>query len=259
MPKFCANLDWLYLDLPLLERPAAAARDGFAGVEFLRPYLAPAAELARAVRAAKLGVPLINAPAGDWEKGERGLAALPGREAEFAASLDPAFEYARALGAPLVHIMAGLVPKDIPPEKAHGTYVANLRLAAARAAGAGLRLCIEPINPIDMPGYFLNRQDQAYDIVREIGAPHLGVQMDFYHCQMLEGGLARKFESGLPRIFHVQIAAVPGRNEPDSGEIAYPYLFELMDRLGYAGWVGCEYKPRGKTSEGLGWMARYRA
>jgi hydroxypyruvate isomerase len=259
MPRFCANLDWLYQDRPLLDRPEAAARDGFRGVEFLRPYLAPAADLARAVRAARLDVPLVNAPAGDWDKGDRGLAALPGREAEFAASLDPAFEYARALGAPLVHIMAGLVPRDVPHEQAHATYVANLRLAAGRAAAAGLRLCVEPINPIDMPGYFLSRQDQAHGVVRGIGAPNLGVQMDFYHCQMLEGGLARKFESGLPRIFHVQIAAVPGRNEPDSGEIAYPYLFDLMDRLGYAGWVGCEYKPRGVTSEGLGWMKPYRA
>ena len=258
MPRFCANLDWLYLDRPLLERPAAAARDRFAGVEFLRPYLAPAADLARATHDAKLHVPLINAPAGDWDKGERGLACLPGREAEFAASLELAFDYARRLGAPLVHVMAGLVPQDVVPETAHATYVANLRLACERATRAGLRLCIEPINAIDMPGYFLNRQDQAHDIVRGIGAAHLGVQMDFYHCQMSEGGIARKFESGLPRIFHVQIAAVPGRNEPDSGEIAYPFLFDLMDRLGYAGWVGCEYKPRGKTSEGLGWMARYR-
>jgi 2-dehydrotetronate isomerase len=259
MPRFCANLDWLYLDLPLLDRPNAAARDRFGGVECLRPYLAPAAELARAVRAAKLAVPLINAPAGDWDKGERGLASLPGREAEFAASLDLAFDYARQMGAPLVHVMAGLVPKDVKPETAHATYVANLRLAAAHAARANLRLCIEPINPIDMPGYFLNRQDQAHEIAGDIGAVNLGVQMDFYHCQMSEGGLARKFEGGLARIAHVQIAAVPGRNEPDSGEIAYPFLFELMDRLGYAGWVGCEYKPRGATSDGLGWMAPYTA
>ncbi|MFM7345198.1 MAG: TIM barrel protein, partial [Tagaea sp.] len=174
MPRFCANLDWLYQDRPLLDRPEAAARDGFRGVEFLRPYLAPAADLARAVRAARLDVPLVNAPAGDWDKGDRGLAALPGREAEFAASLDPAFEYARALGAPLVHIMAGLVPKDVPHEQAHATYVANLRLAAGRAAAVGLRLCVEPINPIDMPGYFLSRQDQAHGVVREIGAPNLG-------------------------------------------------------------------------------------
>lgn len=259
MPRFCANLDWLYQDTPLLERPGAAARDRFAGVEFLRPYLAPVADLARAVRDAKLAVPLLNAPAGDWDKGERGLAALPGREAEFAASLDLAFEYAHALSAPLVHVMAGLVPKDVAQDAANATYVANLRLAAERAARAKLRLAIEPINAVDMPGYFLNRQDQAHDIVRAAGAGHLGVQMDFYHCQMSEGGLARKFESGLARIFHVQIAAVPGRNEPDSGEIAYPFLFDLMDRLGYAGWVGCEYKPRGRTSDGLGWMARYRA
>jgi hydroxypyruvate isomerase len=258
MPKFCANLDWLYLDRPLLERPGAAARDGFRGVEFLRPYLAPMAELARAVREAKLAVPLVNAPAGDWDKGERGLAALPGREAEFAASLATAFDYARALGAPLVHVMAGLVPQDVPQDAARAVYAANLRAAAERAAAAGLRLAIEPIDPIDMPGYFLNRQDQAHEVVREIGAENLGVQMDFYHCQMSEGGLARKFESGLPRILHAQIAAVPGRNEPDSGEIAYPFLFDLMDRLGYAGWVGCEYKPRGATSDGLGWMAPWR-
>jgi hydroxypyruvate isomerase len=258
MPRFCANLDWLYLDRPLLERPAAAARDGFAGVEFLRPYAVPAEALATAVRTAGVATALVNAPAGDWEKGERGLAALPGREADFDASLDSAFAYARALGAPLVHVMAGIVPAGVARDAARAAYLANLRRAAARAAREGVRLTIEPINPFDMPGYFLSRQDEAHAIVGEIGPTTLGVQMDFYHCQMLEGGLARKFEDGAARVFHVQIAGVPGRNEPDTGEIAYPYLFDLMDRLGYRGWVGCEYKPRGATSDGLGWMRAWR-
>jgi len=161
------------------------------------------------------------------------------------------------LKAPLVHVMSGFVPAGVTHAKAHATYVANLKLAAKRAAEAGLRLAIEPINPIDMPGYFLNRQDQAHAIVAEVGAANLGVQMDFYHCQMAEGGLARRFEAGRANIVHIQIASVPGRNEPDDGEIAYPYLFDLIDRSGYAGWVGCEYKPRTTTRAGLGWIRNY--
>ena len=257
MPRFSANLDWLYTDLPLIDRIAAAAQDGFAGIELLRPYVLPAEKLAAAVRAAKLHVALVNGPAGDWDGGERGLAALPGREAEFAATLPVAFEYARALESPLVHIMSGYAPAGADIQRCHATYVANLKRAAKLDAAAGLRLAIEPINPIDMPGYFLNRQDQAHDIVREIGAPYLGVQMDFYHCQMVEGGLARRFEAGKANIVHIQIAGVPGRNEPDTCEIAYPFLFDLIDRSGYRGWIGCEYRPRTTTREGLGWIRKY--
>ncbi len=258
MPRFCANLDWLYTDLPLLDRIGAAAQDGFEGVEFLRPYVRPADELGAAVRAAKLQVALVNGPAGDWDGGARGLAALPGREAEFAATLPVAFEYACALNAPLVHIMSGCAPAGADIQRCHATYIANLKLAAKQAGAAGLRLAIEPINPIDMPGYFLNRQDQAHAIVAEVGAANLGVQMDFYHCQMVEGGLARRFESGKTNIVHIQIAGVPGRNEPDTGEIAYPFLFDLIDRSGYQGWIGCEYKPRTTTREGLAWIRKYR-
>ena len=162
-----------------------------------------------------------------------------------------------ALKAPLVHIMSGFVPAGVDIARCHATYVANLKLAAKQAADAGLRLAIEPINPIDMPGYFLNRQEQAHAIVAEVGAANLGVQMDFYHCQMVEGGLARRFEAGKANIVHIQIAGVPGRNEPDANEIAYPYLFDLIDRSGYAGWIGCEYKPRTTTREGLGWIKPY--
>ena len=193
-------------------------------------------------------------PPGDWAAGERGIASLPGREDEFRRSVATALEYARVLGNDRVHIMAGLIRPGEDRALHRATYVRNLEYAAKTAASAGITIVIEPINTRDIPGFFLNRQDEAHTLCAEIGASNLKVQMDFYHCQIVEGDLAMKLRKYIGGVGHVQIAGVPARNEPDVGEINYPYLFRLLDELGYAGWVGCEYRPKGKTSEGLGWL-----
>ncbi len=257
MPRFAANLSMLYRELDFLDRFAAAARDGFVAVEYLFPYDYAPEQLAALLREHDLQQVLFNAPPGDWQAGERGLACLSGREAEFREGIAHALAYAQQLNCPRIHVMAGL----LAPTAAHATYVTNLRAAAALAAPHGICLMIEPINGRDMPGYFLQRQDQAHALVAEIGAANVEVQMDLYHCQIAEGDLAMKLREYLPggRVGHIQIAGVPGRNEPDVGEIHYPYLFSLLDSLGYEGWIGCEYLPaRGAvaqaTSDGLGWL-----
>ena len=255
MPKFAANLSFLYNEHAFLDRFAAAAADGFRAVEFLFPYDETPARVAAAARAAGVAIVLFNLPPGDWERGERGLAALKGREAEFDAALAKALDYAQALGCPRVHAMAGRVEDGAD----FATYLANLRRAAPVAAARGIGLAIEPINTRDIPGYFLNRQDEAHAICAAVGSPALGVQMDLYHCQIVEGDVARKIEKFLPGVCHMQIAGVPDRHEPSEGELAYPYLFELIDRLGYAGHIGCEYRPRAGTSAGLGWLKPYLA
>lgn len=261
MPRFAANLSMMYQEHAFLDRFAAAAADGFRAVEYLFPYEFPAAAITARLRAAGLEQTLFNLPPGDWAAGERGIAALPGREAEFDAGVERALAYACATGCKRLHAMAGLVPSGADAaakEAMRAAYVANLARAAARLAPAGITLLIEPINPRDMPGYFLNRQTDAHAIVAETGAANLAVQMDFYHCQIVEGDLAKTFERYVGRIGHVQIAGVPARHEPDEGEVNYPFLFDLLDRLGYAGRVGCEYRPRGATSAGLGWFARWK-
>jgi hydroxypyruvate isomerase len=197
---------------------------------------------------------LFNLPPGDWSAGERGLACLPGREPEFRAGVAQALAYAQTLGTPRLHAMAGLLPDGADPAPYRATYIANLRYAAAEAAGQGVTLLIEPINPRDMPGYFLNRQAEAHAILEQTGASNLKTQMDFYHAQIVEGDLSAKLQQYLPHVGHIQIAGVPGRNEPDRGEINYPHLFDLLDRLGYDGWIGCEYRPAGVTAQGLGWL-----
>jgi 2-dehydrotetronate isomerase len=264
MPRFAANLTMLYNDVEFLDRFAAAARDGFKGVEYLFPYPYPAAELAARLKANGLQQVLFNAPPGDWDAGERGLACLPGREAEFATAIDKAVEYAKALNCPRFHIMAGLVPQGQTRDSVRSVYVANIKVAAAKAAAAGLDIVLEPINERDMPGFFLNRQDQAHALIAEIGASNVKVQMDLYHCQIVEGDLAMKIRKYLPtgRVGHIQIAGVPERFEPDVGEINHTYLFKLLDELKFDGWIGCEYKPaRGAaphaTSDGLGWLKPY--
>ena len=261
MPRFAANLSMLYNELPFLDRFEAAAADGFQAVEYLFPYAFDAAELAARLNAHGLQQVLFNAPPGDWDGGERGLACLPGREVEFHQGIDRALAYAQALNCPRVHVMAGLVPPDASPDATRTTYIFNLRQAARRAAQAGVTLLIEPINPRDMPGFFLSRQDQAHALVAEIGEPNVKVQMDLYHAQIVEGDLAMKIRQYLPtgRVGHIQIAGVPERHEPDVGELHHPYLFALLDDLGYDGWIGCEYRPRrgavpGGTSAGLGWI-----
>ncbi len=254
MPKFAANLSMLYTEHGFLDRFAAAAADGFEAVEYLFPYEHPANVLAARLKDNVLQQVLFNAPPGDWASGERGTACLPGREAEFRAGVMQAIEYARALGCPRIHLMAGLAFEGADRSTLRATYLANLAWAAAQASD--IDFLIEPINTRDIPRFFLNRQDHAHEIVVEIGAPNLKVQMDLYHCQIVEGDLAKKIELYLPtgRVGHMQIAGVPARQEPDTGEINHPYLFELIDRLGWNGWIGCEYRPRATTSAGLGWM-----
>jgi hydroxypyruvate isomerase len=251
----------LYPELDFLDRFGAAAQDGFKAVEYLFPYAFECREIAARLKTHGLQQVLFNAPPGDWDAGERGLACLPGREAEFRVGICQALDYAASLDCPRIHVMAGLLPAGSARETYCPTYIANLRWAALEAARQGVEVLIEPINPRDMPGFFLNRQDQAHQVIADVGAPNLKVQMDLYHCQIVEGDLAIKLRQYLPtgHVGHIQIAGVPQRHEPDLGEINYPYLFSVLDELGYTGWVGCEYRPRaglqvGGTSAGLGWL-----
>ena len=249
MPRLAANLTTMFTEVPFPDRFAAAAGAGFAGVEFLFPYEHPAQAVAARLRAAGLDVAMFNLPPGDWAGGERGLAALAGREAAFRQSVEVAIGYATALGVSRLHAMAGLEGQGAD----RTTYIANLRHAAARLADHGMTLLIEPINRRDMPGYLLHRWDDAIAVQDEVGAPNLQLQADLYHLQIVGGDLARTLRRDLARIGHVQIAGVPDRHEPDEGEVSFPYLLRLLDELGYAGWVGCEYHPRGRTEAGLGW------
>lgn len=259
MPRFAANLSMMYTEVPFLERFAAAAADGFEAVEYLFPYEHTPADIAQRLQAHGLTQALFNLPPGDWAAGERGIACLPGREAEFAASVQRALPYAQAIGCRQLHAMAGLVPNGADAAALRATYVANMRAAAAQLAPLGITLLIEPINTRDMPGYFLNWQQQAHDVVTEVGAPNLKVQMDFYHCQIMEGDLTRRLEKHFAGVGHIQIAGVPDRHEPDSGEVNFPHLFNRLDALGYTGFIGCEYRPRAGTSAGLGWLRHYQA
>ena len=265
MPRFAANLSMLYNEHSFLDRFAAAAQDGFKAVEYLFPYAFGATELARRLADNGLQQVLFNAPPGDWDAGERGLACLPGREGEFRNGFARALAYADALACPRVHVMAGLAPAGLDRARLQATYEANLGWAAEQAAAAGRDVLIEPINTRDIPGFFLNRQDEAHRVVQAIGKPNLKVQMDLYHCQIVEGDVAMKLRQYLPtgRVGHIQIAGVPQRHEPDLGELHHPYLFQVIDELTaagmWSGWVGCEYRPaRGAvargTSDGLGWL-----
>ncbi len=252
MPKFAANLTMLFTELPFLDRFAAAAEAGFPAVEYLFPYDFPQEDGAERLRAAGLTQALFNLPAGDWDAGDRGTAALPERVAEFRAAVDLGLEYAEALGCRQVHAMAGIA--DEADAEAERTYVANIRYAADRAAQAGVALLIEPINRRDMPGYFLGSVRQAERLLDEIDHDNARLQLDLYHAQITEGDITRLMERVLPRVAHVQIASVPERHEPDGGELSYPYLLAALDELGYSGWVGAEYRPAGETTAGLGWL-----
>jgi len=258
MPRFAANLSMMFQEVPFLERFAAAAQAGFEAVEFLFPYDHPPEALAARLRAGRLQNVLFNLPPGDWARGERGLAALPGREKEFREGVAAALRYARELSTPTLHAMAGLVPPGAVPGSCRSTYLDNLRYAARELARDGITLVIEPINGRDMPGYFLQTQGEAQAVRAEVGEPNLKVQMDLYHAQIMEGDLSVKLRRWIAEVAHVQIASVPDRHEPDGGELSYPYLFRLLDELGYRGWVGCEYRPARGTVEGLGWFAPYR-
>ena len=256
MPRFAANLSMMYTEHAFLDRFTAAAADGFRAVEFLFPYDFPAATLAAKLAEHDLQQVLFNAPPGDFANGERGIAGLPGREAEFRAGFERALDYAEALACRRLHVMAGLVPDPAGRDAARRLYLANLAWAAQRAADRKIDVLIEPINTRDIPGYLLNRQDEAHAAVAEVGAANLKVQMDLYHCQIVEGDVAMKLRHYLPtgRVGHLQIAGVPERHEPDSGEMNYAYLFEVIDEVGFDGWIGCEYRPAAATPAGLGWL-----
>jgi hydroxypyruvate isomerase len=258
MPRFCANLTMLYNEHDFIDRFAAAAADGFTGVEYLFPYARSKDELVAQLRSHGLTQVLHNLPAGDWATGERGIACLPGREGEFRDGVASATEYATALGCTQVNCLAGIPPKDAPAAEVRRIFVANLRHASSELGKAGIRLLIEPINTRDIPGFYLTHSAQAIEIIDEVGSENLSLQYDFYHMQIMEGDLVPTFRRLKERIAHVQIADNPGRNEPGTGEIHYPFVFAALDEAGYAGWVGCEYKPRGRTGEGLAWFAPYR-
>ena len=250
MPRFAANLSMMFTERPFLERFDAAAAAGFGAVEFLFPYSHPAADIRAALDRSGLELALFNTPPGDWEAGERGTASLPGREAEFRDSVALALDTAAVLQPGRIHVMAGIAKG----QEARAVYIANLAHAAATAGAQGL--CIEPINSRDMPGYHLNTSADAVAVLDAVGAANLGLQFDLYHAQITEGDLTRRLEALMPRIAHIQIAGVPDRHEPDGGEVNYPHLFGVLDRLGYDGFVGCEYRPAGRTEDGLGWFAR---
>jgi hydroxypyruvate isomerase len=265
MPQFAANLSMMYPEYPFLDRFDAAAKDGFKAVEFLFPYEYSKAELKARLEANGLQQVLFNCPPGDWAGGERGIACLPGREAEFKEGMVRAIDYAVTLGCPRIHVVAGLVPVGVERASLQPTYIANLQYAAEQAAKAGLDVLMEPINTRNIPGFFLNRQDHAHELIGLIGAPNVKVQMDLYHCQVVEGDVASKIRQYLPtgRVGHFQIAGVPERFEPDVGEVNYAYLFDVIDAVsaacGWQGWIGCEYNPRlggqpGGTSAGLNWL-----
>ena len=260
--NLAANLSWLYTDLPFLDRFEAAARDGFAGVECLFPHEHDDAEVAARLRDTGLQLVLFNARPGDWARGDRGLAGVPGREADFRRSIDEALDRAHRLMCPRVHVMAGLCVAPTLEERQHARalYLQQLGWAAERAEQAGVTLMIEPINPRDMPGYLLQLQSEAHAVVQTIGSAALQVQMDIYHCQIVEGDVTTKLRQYLPtgRVGHLQIAAVPDRGEPGQGELSYVHVLEEVQRLGYGGWIGLEYRPRnhlpGGTSSGLSWL-----
>lgn len=273
MPRFAANLSFLYPDLPFLERFEAAARDGFTAVEYLFPYAWSKQDLAARLRGNGLQQALFNAPAAGadlvsvgraWDSGARGVLCLAERQDEFRYGMELALDYAATLECPRIHVMAGLLPNAVLRESLLQAVADRLRWACALAAEQGVTLLIEPINLRDMPGYFLNRQDHAHEILDAVAAANLQVQMDLYHCQVQEGDVATKLRRYLPtgRVGHLQIAGVPDRQEPDAGELNYHYLLALLDELGYSGWVGCEYRPRlglqpGGTTAGLGWRQRW--
>lgn len=252
MPRFCANLSLLFTELPFLQRFGAAARNGFSGVEFMFPYDVPAEDIARELKSHALTLVLFNLPPGDWNGGERGLAALSSRADEFRASVTPALKYAQVLGCSKLHCLAGIANGA----EAHEIYASNLRFAAEAARPLGIDILIEPINTRDIPGYFLTGTAQAIDVIRKVGVPNLRLQYDCYHMQIMEGDLTPTIERLLPEIAHIQVADTPGRHEPGTGEINYPFLFQCLDRIGYEGWVGCEYRPKGDTASGLGWLPR---
>ena len=258
MPKFAANLTMLFNEAPFLERFALAAKAGFDAVEFLFPYAWPAEEIRARLDANRLQLVLHNLPAGDWDAGERGIACLAERGDEFRDGVARAIEYANALGVKQLNCLAGKAPAGAADETLRKTFVANLRYAAAALKKANVKLLIEPINTFDIPGFYLNRTAQALSIIEEVDSDNLFLQYDIYHAQRMEGELIATLEKNLARIAHVQLADNPGRHEPGTGEIHYGNVFAALERIGYAGWVGCEYKPATTTEAGLAWFTSAR-
>ncbi len=257
MPKFAANLTMLYNEVDFLDRFDAAASAGFKGVEYLFPYDYDKDLLAELLAKHGLTQVLHNLPAGDWGAGDRGNACDPDRVEEFQEGVGRAVEYARTLGCPMVNCLAGIPPRTVSADKVHSTLIGNLQFAAAELEAAGIRMLIEPINTIDIPGFHITSTKQGRSIINDTGSGNLFLQQDIYHMQIMEGDLARTIQANLDIIRHMQIADNPGRNEPGTGEINYPYLFEAIDEMDYDGWIGCEYKPKTTTEEGLGWASAY--
>ena len=258
MPKFAANLTIMFNEVDFLDRFAEAAAAGFRAVEYLFPYSYDKNELVKRLQQHDLTQVLHNLPAGDWAKGDRGIGCLPDRVGEFQDGVGSAIDYATALGCKQVNCLVGVAPAGIPAEKLHATLVNNLRFAADALGRAGIKLLIEPINTRDIPGFYLRHTQQALDIIEEVESDNLYLQYDIYHMQVMEGDLATTMEKNLPQIAHIQLADNPGRHEPGTGEIDYDFLFAFLDRIGYSGWIGCEYKPATTTDAGLSWYAPYR-
>lgn len=256
MPRFAANLTMLFTEQPFLDRFELAAKAGFEAVEFLFPYAHPVSEIKQRLADNGLKLVLHNLPAGDWDGGERGIACLPDRKEDFRAGVGKAIEYAKALGVGQLNCLAGKAPAGVAEDKLRATFVENLSFAAKELKAAGLKLLIEPVNGIDIPGFYLTRSAQALAILDEVGSDNAYLQYDIYHMQRTEGELAATLQKHLARIAHVQLADNPGRNEPGTGEINYPFLFAHLDRIGYDGWIGCEYKPAAHTEDGLGWLKK---
>ena len=254
MPQFAANLTMLFNESPFMDRFEKAAKSGFHAVEFLFPYAFSAQEIKQKLEQNKLQLVLHNLPAGDWDAGERGIACLPDRVAEFQSGVTKAIEYAKELGVKQLNCLAGKIPAGIDTELLRKTFVSNLRYASAELKKANIKLLIEPINTFDIPGFYLSKTQQAIAILEEVGSDNLFIQYDIYHAQRMEGELCKTLENNLSKIAHIQLADNPGRNEPGTGEINYTHLFQFIDRIGYKGWIGCEYKPATNTEAGLGWI-----
>lgn len=257
MPNFSANLSLMFNEHHFSERFQAAYDAGFDGVEYLFPYEHKGGDIARELNRLNLIQTLFNLPPGDWANGERGIAALPGRENEFKKSVDIALKYAEITGCKYLHVMAGNIASNLSIECMMQTYQENLHFAAQKMADAGITLVIEPINTRDMPNYFLNYQTTAYNVVHEIGEPNIGIQMDFYHTQIMEGDILKTYKKHKEKVKYIQIASIPDRTEPNTGEINYPWLFEKLDEIPYKGWIGCEYHPKINTESGLEWFRQY--
>jgi hydroxypyruvate isomerase len=259
MPNFSANLSMLFTEVPFLERFDAAAKAGFEGVEFMFPYAFDLDQIADRLKSNRLKMVLFNLPAGDWEGGDRGIAANPDRVGEFRDGVGKAIEAGKKLGVRQVNCLGGLAPEGVPDDRIYRTFVDNLKFAAGELKKVGIRLLVEPVNNLDVPGAYLVHTQKAIDMIRETGSDNVFLQHDIYHMQRMEGELANTIRANIAMIRHMQLADNPGRNEPGTGEINYRYLFRLIDSLGYDGWIGCEYRPKSTTLEGLGWMESHRA